>query len=122
MAPVTTQTSSSAPGPHCPTWRPMSADTMKMPEPIIEPTTREMAASGPIPRMNSVGADVVGEASLTVAMRQSDPRWEGTAPGTGRAGARRRAQLPVLVSWGGGLPVLGSGMAGLDADSAAFTA
>jgi hypothetical protein len=36
----------------------MSAETMKIPDPIIEPTTREMAASGPIPRMNSEGAEV----------------------------------------------------------------
>ena len=34
----------------------MSAETMKIPEPIIEPTTSEIAASGPMPRMNSVGA------------------------------------------------------------------
>jgi len=36
----------------------MSAETMKMPDPTIDPTTREMAASGPIPRMNSAGAEV----------------------------------------------------------------
>jgi len=27
----------------------MSAETMKMPEPIIEPTTSEIAARGPMP-------------------------------------------------------------------------
>ena len=53
MAPVTSQTRSSAPGPQLETWRPMSAETMKIPEPIIEPTTSEIAASGPMPRMNS---------------------------------------------------------------------
>jgi len=31
---------------------------MKIPDPIIDPTTREMAARGPIPRMNSEGAEV----------------------------------------------------------------
>ncbi len=30
----------------------MSAETMKMPDPIIDPTTSEVAASGPMPRMN----------------------------------------------------------------------
>jgi hypothetical protein len=40
----------------------MSADTMKIPDPIIDPTTRLMAASGPIPRMNSEGGDVTGSA------------------------------------------------------------
>jgi len=38
----------------------MSAETMKMPDPIMEPTTSEMAASGPMPRMNSEGAEVCG--------------------------------------------------------------
>jgi hypothetical protein len=36
----------------------MSADTMKMPDPIIDPTTRLMAARGPMPRMNSEGGEV----------------------------------------------------------------
>jgi hypothetical protein len=40
---------------------------MKMPDPIMEPTTREMAASGPIPRMNSDGDDVVGGGALAGA-------------------------------------------------------
>jgi hypothetical protein len=40
----------------------MSAETMKMPDPIIDPTTREMAASGPMPRMNSEGDVVAGGA------------------------------------------------------------
>ena len=40
--PVTTQASSSQPG--LPTSRAMSAETMKMPEPIIEPTTTMVAS------------------------------------------------------------------------------
>jgi hypothetical protein len=36
----------------------MSADTIKIPDPIIDPTTREIAARGPMPRMNSDGAEV----------------------------------------------------------------
>jgi hypothetical protein len=58
MAPVMAQTSSRAPGPQSDTCREMSAETMKIPEPIMDPTTREMAASGPMPRMNSEGAEV----------------------------------------------------------------
>ena len=45
--------SRSAPGPQADTCRPMSAETMKIPDPIMEPTTSEIAASGPMPRMNS---------------------------------------------------------------------
>jgi hypothetical protein len=48
----------------------MSAETMKMPEPIMDPTTRETAARGLIPRMNSgevPGADP-GGASVGAAM------------------------------------------------------
>ena len=52
MAPVSTQTSMSPPGPHAFTCRLMSEETMKMPEPIIVPTTSEMAWMGPMPRMN----------------------------------------------------------------------
>ena len=37
-----------------------------MPEPIIEPTTSEIAASGPMPRMNSVGEVVVVLADASV--------------------------------------------------------
>ncbi len=64
MAPVTTQTSSSAPGPQLLTCRPMSAETMKIPDPIIEPTTSEIAASGPMPRMNSDAGDGAGRGRL----------------------------------------------------------
>jgi hypothetical protein len=62
IAPVINHTKSSAPGPQSDTCRPMSADTMKIPEPIIDPTTRLMAARGPMPRMNSEGGDVTGSA------------------------------------------------------------
>src|SRR5438876_3645419 len=37
-----------------PTWRAMSADTMKMPEPIIDPATIIVESSSPSPRMNPV--------------------------------------------------------------------
>ena len=40
--PVTTHATSSQPG--LPSWRAMSADTMKMPEPIIDPTTTMVAS------------------------------------------------------------------------------
>jgi hypothetical protein len=40
----------------------MSAETMKMPDPIMDPTTSETAASGPMPRMNSVEGVVLAGA------------------------------------------------------------
>jgi hypothetical protein len=46
----------------------MSAETMKIPDPIIDPTTRLMAASGPMPRMNSEGGEVAGSAWVSEAM------------------------------------------------------
>src|SRR5579863_8396419 len=52
--PVTSQATSSQPG--LPTRRLMSADTMKMPEPIIAPTTTIVASKRPSPRRNSVGS------------------------------------------------------------------
>ena len=66
-----TQTSNRPPGPQGDTCRPMSAETMKIPDPIIEPTTSEIAASGPMPRMNSDGGLVAGGA------------WVGAAIGVG---------------------------------------
>jgi len=66
---VMSQTSSRAPGPQGDTWREMSAETMKIPEPIIDPTTSDIAASGPIPRMNSDGAEVVGRALVGAAIK-----------------------------------------------------
>src|SRR5215207_1746340 len=54
--PVTTPATSSQPG--LPTWRAMSAGTMKMPEPIIDPTTTIVASYRPSPRLNSVSSVV----------------------------------------------------------------
>ena len=65
MSPVRTQTRISPPGPQGDTCRLMSAETMKMPDPIIEPTTSEIAASGPMPRTNSED-DGVGAAGAWV--------------------------------------------------------
>ena len=50
--PVTTQAVSSHPG--LPTSRAMSAETMKIPDPIIEPTTTIVESYNPSPRLNSV--------------------------------------------------------------------
>src|SRR5688572_21605092 len=64
----------------------MSAETMKMPDPIIEPTTSEIAASGPMPRMNSDGGEVAGGVWTEAAM---SPRLYGCGGGittTGSAG------------------------------------
>src|SRR6476620_10758420 len=44
-----TQTSIIPPGPQAFICREMSAETMKIPLPIIDPTTREMAWTGPMP-------------------------------------------------------------------------
>ena len=51
-APVTIQAMSSQPG--LPTRRAMSAETMKMPEPIMDPTTTIVESNRPRPRVNSV--------------------------------------------------------------------
>ena len=51
-SPVTTQTISSQPAE--PTWRAISAGTMKMPEPIIEPATIMVESSSPSSRTNPV--------------------------------------------------------------------
>src|ERR1700722_4053846 len=50
IKPVTSQAAISNAG--LPTWRAMSADTMKIPEPIIEPATIIVASSGPRPFTN----------------------------------------------------------------------
>ena len=50
--PVTSQTTSSQPG--APTCRAMIEETMKMPEPIIEPATIIVESSRPKPRMKPV--------------------------------------------------------------------
>jgi len=49
-APVTAHTKSSQPGD--PTNRPMSAETMKIPDPIIEPATSIVESSKPSPLTN----------------------------------------------------------------------
>ena len=45
-------TASSQPAP--PTWRAMSAETMKMPDPIIDPATSIVESNSPSPRTNVV--------------------------------------------------------------------
>ncbi len=68
--PVSSQATSSQPG--LPIQRAISADTMKMPEPIIDPMTTIVASNRPRRRLNSVsrpasggaaGLSVVSEAS-----------------------------------------------------------
>jgi len=49
---VTIQATNSQPG--LPSRRVMSADTMKIPDPIIDPTTTMVASNRPRPRLNSV--------------------------------------------------------------------
>src|SRR5919112_2033373 len=98
IAPVITHTSSSAPGPQAETCRPMSADTMKIPEPIMEPTTSDMAASGPIPRINSDGADVAGGALAGAAIGNAISGWEGADLWRGgRLRLRRQLRPPGLL-------------------------
>src|SRR5919109_5133001 len=74
MTPVISQTSRRPPGPQGDICRPMSAETMKIPEPIIDPTTSEIAARGPMPRMNSEGGVVAAGALVGAAI---------AAPGSG---------------------------------------
>ena len=48
----------------------MSAETMKMPEPIIEPTTTIVESNSPRPRLNSVSSAVAaGDAASDVVIR-----------------------------------------------------
>ena len=56
--PATIHAASSQPG--APTLRAMSADTMKIPDPIIEPTTTIVESYRPRPRLNSVSRAVAG--------------------------------------------------------------
>ena len=58
--PVTSQATSSQPG--LPSRRAMSAETMKMPEPIIDPTTTMVESKRPRPRLNSVSSVVAEDA------------------------------------------------------------
>ena len=44
----------------------MSAETMKMPEPIMVPTTSEMAASGPMPSDELLGTRSVAGSAVAV--------------------------------------------------------
>jgi len=55
MKPVTSHTSSNNPG--LLTWRAMSAETMKMPEPTIEPTTSMVASRRPRTRNKGLGSE-----------------------------------------------------------------
>src|SRR5436853_252583 len=55
MKAVTSQTSSSKPG--LLTWRAMSAETMKMPEPTIEPTTSMVASRSPRTRNRGLDSE-----------------------------------------------------------------
>ncbi len=59
-APVTSHTTNSQPAE--PTWREMSAETMKMPEPIIEPATIMVESSRPRPWTNFASAGGAGVA------------------------------------------------------------
>src|SRR6185436_4557957 len=95
MSPVTTHTRRSPPGPQSDICRAMSAETMKIPEPIIEPTTSEIAASGPIPRMNSDGELLSTRGAwVDVAMGSrsgggGSGRLRGRRGGAGLRGAHR---------------------------------
>src|SRR5207247_10310449 len=68
--PVMTQATSSQPG--LPLSRAICADTMKMPEPIIEPTTTMVESYRPSPRLNSVSSSVaavelaIGDSCITI--------------------------------------------------------
>src|SRR5690606_9538560 len=63
---VTSQTAISRPGE--PTWRAISAETMKMPEPIIEPITIVVASRRPRPLTNppEVAAGVASASGMGV--------------------------------------------------------
>src|SRR5206468_11464074 len=64
------QATSSQPG--LPMSRAICADTMKMPEPIIEPTTTMVESYRPSPRLNSVSSSVaavelaIGDSCITI--------------------------------------------------------
>ena len=53
VSPAISHTSSSMPGE--PTWRAMSAETMKTPEPIMDPATSAVASTRVKARTNSTG-------------------------------------------------------------------
>ncbi len=62
--PVTAQTTSSQP--EEPTSRAMSAETMKMPEPIIEPATSIVESSKPSPLTNFCSATGVSVIAVVI--------------------------------------------------------
>ena len=66
--PVTSQTRSNQPG--APTCRAMIEETIKMPEPIIDPATSMVESSKPSPRTNfcsAAGSKVVSNADIRIA-------------------------------------------------------
>src|SRR5438552_16783609 len=65
--PVTNQTTSNQPG--APTSRARTAETIKMPEPIIDPATIIVESSKPSPRMNPV--DLSSALAAALAIRSS---------------------------------------------------
>src|SRR5579863_561683 len=69
MSPVIIQAASSPPVD--PASRAMSAETMKMPEPIIEPTTIVVESNRPSPRTNPE-VSVSAEGAVTVVVLASD--------------------------------------------------
>src|SRR5262245_619037 len=111
----------------------MSAETMKIPDPIMDPTTSETAASGLMPRMNSEevpGADADG-ASVGAAMGVLVEGGSGSGrkiPRCARDDNPPRYCDAGRVSPGGTAEAAAdsagftAGSAGLLADSAAFTA
>src|ERR1700716_2734384 len=74
--PVTSQTTSNQPG--APTCRAMIEETMKMPEPIIEPATSMVESSKPRPLTNfssaGVGEVIAGELIINQANRATPKR------------------------------------------------
>ena len=68
-APVSTQATSSHPG--LPIVRAISAETMKMPEPIIDPTTTIVESNRPRPRVNSVSSSVAADRVAALVMESS---------------------------------------------------
>ena len=63
-----------------PTWRVMSADTMKMPEPIIEPATSVVESNSERPGLNFCEAGAVVDAALVIATMVASAAPE-SAPG-----------------------------------------
>src|SRR5579864_911563 len=47
-----------------PSWRPMSAETMKIPDPIMTPTTTITESNKPRPRANVAGEELASEVDL----------------------------------------------------------